>query len=207
MSLRIWGRITSINVKKVVWTAQEAGIKFERIDAGGAFGVVGTSEFKQLNPNGLIPVIDDDGFVLWESNAIVRYLAAKHAFGTLYPEPLQARADADRWMDWQQTTANRASRDAFLQLLRTPLEKRNAALIAQSVAATDALFGLLDAHLAGRAFACGERFTMADIVLGVEAHRWYNLPVERSPRPHVERWYAQLCARPAAVGVLDLALS
>ena len=207
MSLRIWGRISSINVKKVVWTAQEAGVKFERIDAGGTFGVVGTPEFRQLNPNALIPVIDDDGFVLWESNAIVRYLAAKHAFGTLYPEPLQARADADRWMDWQQTTANRASRDAFLQLLRTPAEKRNDELIAQSVAATDALFGLLDAQLANRAFVCGDGFTMADIVLGVEAHRWYGLPVDRSPRPQLERWYAQLRARPAAVGVLDIPLS
>jgi glutathione S-transferase len=207
MSLRIWGRISSINVKKVVWTAQEAGVAYERIDAGGAFGVVGTPEFRKLNPNGLVPVIEDDGFVLWESNAIVRYLAAKHASGTLYPEPLQARADADRWMDWQQTTANRASRDAFLQLFRTPPEKRNAELIAQSVAATDALFGLLDAQLAGRAFVCGDRFTMADIVLGVEAHRWYGLPVDRSPRPQVERWYGQLRARPAAAGVLDIPLS
>ncbi len=207
MSLRIWGRISSINVKKVVWTAQEAGVRFERIDAGGAFGVVGTAEFKRMNPNGLVPVIDDEGFVLWESNAIVRYLAARHAFGTLYPEPLQARADADRWMDWQTTTANRASRDAFLQLIRTPPEKRNAELISQSVAATDAAFGLLDSQLSGRAFVCGERFTMADIALGVEAHRWYNLPVERSPRPQVERWYAQLRARPAAAGVLDIPLT
>ena len=207
MSLRIWGRISSINVKKVVWTVQEAGVKFERIDAGGTFGVVGTPEFKRMNPNALIPVIDDDGFVLWESNAIVRYLAAKHAFGTLYPEPLQARADADRWMDWQQTTANRASRDAFLQLIRTPADKRNADLIAQSVAATDAAFAVLDAQLAGRAFVCGERFTMADIVLGVETHRWVNLPVQRTARPQVERWYAQLCKRPAAAGVLDIPLT
>ncbi len=207
MSLRIWGRLSSINVKKVVWVAREMGVAFERIDAGGTFGVVKTPEFQRLNPNGLIPVIEDDGFVLWESNAIVRYLAAKHAFGTLYPEPLQERADADRWMDWQQTTANRASRDAFLQLIRVAPENRNAELIAQSVAATDALMGILDAQLADRPFLCGEHFTMADIAVGVEAHRWYGLPVKRTPRAHVERWFKQLRARPAAAGVLDLMLT
>jgi len=205
--LLIWGRLTSINVKKVVWAAQELGIPFERRDAGGAFGIVGTPEFKKLNPNSLIPVIEDGGFVLYESNTIVRYLFAKHAAGTLYPDDLTARFDAERWMDWQQTTLNRASRDVFWQLIRTKPEERDHAAMERSRTATDALFAQLDAHLAGRDFIGGTRFGMADIPLGVEAHRWYGLPIERTPRPNVERWFAALKGRDAARGILDMALT
>ena len=205
--LLIWGRLTSINVKKVVWAAQELGIPFERRDAGGAFGIVGTPEFKKLNPNSLIPVIEDGGFVLYESNTIVRYLFAKYAAGTLYPDDLTARFDAERWMDWQQTTLNRASRDVFWQLIRTKPEERDHAAMERSRTATDALFAQLDAHLAGRDFIGGTRFGMADIPLGVEAHRWYGLPIERTPRPNVERWFAALKGRDAARGILDMALS
>ena len=205
--LLIWGRLTSINVKKVVWAAQELGIPFERRDAGGAFGIVSTPEFRKLNPNSLIPVIEDGGFVLYESNTIVRYLCAKHAAGTLYPDDLTARFDAERWMDWQQTTLNRASRDVFWQLIRTKPEERDHAAMERSHTATDALFAQLDAHLAGRDFIGGTRFGMADIPLGVEAHRWYGLPIERTPRPNVERWFAALKGRDAARGILDMALS
>ena len=205
--LLIWGRLTSINVKKVVWAAQELGIPFERRDAGGAFGIVGTPEFRKLNPNSLIPVIEDGGFVLYESNTVVRYLCAKHAAGTLYPDDLTARFDAERWMDWQQTTLNRASRDVFWQLIRTKPEERDHAAMERSRTATDALFAQLDAHLAGRDFIGGTRFGMADIPLGVEAHRWYGLPIERTPRPNVERWLAALKGRDAARGILDMALS
>ena len=205
--LLIWGRITSINVKKAVWAAQELGLQFERRDAGGAFGIVSTPEFKTLNFNSLIPVIEDDGFVLWESNAIVRYLCAKHSPGTLYPEELTARFDAERWMDWQQTVLNRASRDVFWQLIRTAPEQRDHAAMETSRKATDALYAQLDAHLAGRDFMCGANFGMADIPLGCEAHRWYGLPIERTPRPNVERWFAALRARPAARGILDMKLS
>ena len=205
--LLIWGRLTSINVKKVVWAAQELGIPFERRDAGGAFGIVATPEFRKLNPNSLIPVIEDGGFVLYESNTIVRYLCAKHAAGTLYPDDLTARFDAERWMDWQQTTLNRASRDVFWQLIRTKPEERDHAAMERSRTATDALFAQLDAHLAGRDFIGGTRFGMADISLGVEAHRWYGLPIERTPRPNVERWFAALKGRDAARGILDMALT
>ena len=205
--LLIWGRLTSINVKKAVWAAQEIGIPFERRDAGGAFGIVGTPEFKKLKPNSLIPVIEDGGFVLYESNTIVRYLCAKHAAGTLYPDDLTARFDAERWMDWQQTTLNRASRDVFWQLIRTKPEERDHAAMERSRTATDALFAQLDAHLAGRDFIGGTRFGMADIPLGVEAHRWYGLPIERTPRPNVERWFAALKGRDAARGILDMTLT
>ncbi|MGJ7488808.1 glutathione S-transferase family protein [Variovorax sp. ZT4R33] len=211
--LNIWGRISSINVRKVVWCAQELGLDFQRTEAGGKFGVVQTPEYLALNPNALVPCIDDgDGDtqqVLWESNVIVRYLSAKHAPGTLYPEPLYARFDAERWMDWQQTTLNPASGGAFKQWIRTPAAERDAALIERSVRATEPLFALLDAHLATRAFMMGDDFTMADIPVGCEAHRWFGLPPTEYTRPawpNVERWFADLKARSTARGVLDLPL-
>jgi len=211
--LNIWGRISSINVRKVVWCAQELGLDFQRTEAGGRFGVVQTPEYLALNPNALVPLIDDGDefgkFTLWESNVIVRYLCAKHALDTLYPERLAERFDAERWMDWQQTTFNRASAGAFVQWVRVPAAERDPAVIAQSVTATEPLFALLDAHLATRPFMLGERFTMADIPLGCEAHRWFGLPATEYTRPswpNVERWFADLKARSGARGVLDLAL-
>ncbi|WP_341923316.1 glutathione S-transferase [Polaromonas sp. YR568] len=205
--LKIWGRMSSINVKKVVWTAQELGLDFQRTEAGGLFGLVKTPEYMALNPNSLVPVIEDDGFVLWESNVIVRYLCARYSPGDMYPTDLRERFDAERWMDWQQTTLNPASRPGFWQLVRTPPEQRDAALLDESNAAVEALMAMLDAHLAQRHFMVGERFTVADIPVACEVHRWFGLPQPRQSRPHLERWYEQLCARQASKGVLDLALS
>jgi len=201
--LRIWGRISSVNVQKVVWTADELGLAYERLEAGGAFGIVATPEYRRMNPNSLVPVIEDDGFVLWESNAIVRYLAAKHAPGALWPDDLRRRADIDRWMDWQATTFTPAMRDAFWQLVRTPPEKRDAAAVEASRTASEKAAAVLEAHLAGRDFVAGEAFSPADIVLGCAAHRWLNLPLARQPRPAMERWYASLKARPRASQVLS----
>jgi glutathione S-transferase len=205
--LKIWGRMSSINVKKVVWTAQELGLDFQRTEAGGLFGVVKTPEYMQMNPNSLVPVIEDDDYVLWESNVIVRYLTAKHASGQMYPTDLRERFDAERWMDWQQTTLNPVSRPGFWQLVRTPAEQRNPAVIAESNAAVEALMFTLDMHLANREYMVGGRFTMADIPLACEVHRWFGLPQPRQSRPHIERWYDSLRARQASKGVLDLALS
>ena len=111
--LKIWGRMSSINVKKVVWTAQELGLDFQRTEAGGLFGVVKTPAYRQMNPNSLVPLIEDDDYVLWESNVIVRYLCAKHTYAQMYPHDLRNRFDAERWMDWQQTTLNPVSRPGF----------------------------------------------------------------------------------------------
>lgn len=204
MSLRIWGRLSSINVQKVVWVARELELPFERIDAGGAYGGNRTPEYLRLNPNGKIPLIDDGGFVLWESNAIVRYLAAKYGSGALWPDDLQRRADVDRWMDWQAIELTPAMRDAFLQLIRTAAEQRSQPLVDASNAATEAMMAILDAQLAGRRYLAGESFTAADIVAGCAAHRWLGLPQPHAPRPNVERWYRSLVMRPAASGVLTL---
>jgi glutathione S-transferase len=205
--LKLWGRISSINVRKVVLTAQWLGIPFERIDAGAAFGLNRTPAYLARNPNGLVPLLEDGDFTLWESNAIVRYLCAKHPEGGLYPQALEPRFDAERWMDWQQTTLGPAGRHAFLQLIRTPEDKRSAAVIAESVAATEPLLVLLDTHLAGRAFMAGDQPTMADIPIACEMHRWWGLPLAHAELAHLRRWYDGIRQRPAAQGVLDLPLS
>ena len=206
-TLKIWGRMSSINVKKVVWTAQELGLVFQRNEAGGQFGLVKTPEYLRLNPNALVPVMEDGDFVLWESNVIVRYLCAKHSPGQLYPSDLRERFEAERWMDWQQTTFSPASRPGFWQLIRTAPEQRNAQVLSDSNAAVEALLATLDAQLGRHAFVAGDRFTMADVVLGCEAHRWFGLPQPRQSWPNVERWYQGLRARQASAGILDMALS
>jgi glutathione S-transferase len=205
--LKIWGRLSSINVRKVVLAAQWLDLAFEREDAGMAFGIVNTPSYRQKNPNALVPLIEDGDVVLWESNVIVRYLCAKHSPGDLYPEDLPTRFDAERWMDWQQTTLNNAGRDAFVQLIRTAPDKRSAALVDASIAATEHWLRVLDGHLAQRPFMAGERFTMADIPIACEIHRWWGLPLSHPSHPSLRRWYDGLVDHPASRGVLDLPLS
>ncbi|MDB5964777.1 MAG: glutathione S-transferase-like protein [Polaromonas sp.] len=205
--LHIWGRMSSINVKKVVWTAQELGLEFQRTEAGGLFGIVKTPEYMRLNPNSLVPVLQDGDHVLWESNVIVRYLCAKHSPGNFYPTELSERFDAERWMEWQQTTVNPASRPGFWQLIRTPEAERNMAVVAESNAAVESLMALLDAHLANRHYLVGDRFSMADIPLACEVHRWFGMPQPRQARPHIERWYDSIRARQTSKGVLDMPLA
>ena len=204
--LRIWGRLSSVNVQKVVWCCDELGLAYERIDAGGAFGRNHTPEYLAMNPNGLVPVIEDAGFTLYESNAIVRYLAAKHA-SALWPADLQRRADVDRWMEWQSTGYTPSMTQVFWQLVRTPPERRDPAAIDASRENGEKHSAILDAHLAGREFIAGDAFSTADIVVGCAAHRWLHLPMERAPRPHVERWYAMLKSRPGSRQVTSLALT
>ena len=209
--LKLWGRTSSINVRKVLWTLQalqhQSGIAFERVDAGLSFGVVKTPDYLAKNPNALVPLLEDGDFQLWESNVIVRYLCAKHANGTLYPEDLKARFEAERWMDWQQTTLNNATRDAFYQWIRVKPENRQPALIAQSIAATEPLLDMVEAQLARHAFMAGAQLTMADIPIACEIHRWWGLPQSRPAWPNIERWYEQMLAHPASRGVLDLPLA
>ena len=204
--LRLWGRISSINVRKAVFAAQLLQLPFERIDAGASFGITKTPEYLARNPNALVPTLEDDGFVLWESNVIVRYLCAKHPDAGLYPQDLRTRFDAERWMDWQQTTLNPAGREAFIQLFRTPEDQRNPAAIAASVAATEPLLAVLDKHLGERPYMAGERLTMADIPIACEMHRWWGLPLAHPQHPNLRRWYDGLTRLPAARGALDVPL-
>jgi glutathione S-transferase len=200
--LTLWGRTNSINVQKVLWCIEELGLPYRRIDAGREFGIVDTPEYRRMNPNALVPTIEDDGFVLWESNAIVRYLAAKHGAGSLWPDDPRVRADADRWMDWQATAFTPAQRLAFHGLIRTAPDKRDGAAIARSVAEAEPFAALLDAHLAGRPFVAGDAFTAGDVAVGAAVHRWLNLPIARERRPNVERYHGELLRRPATAKVL-----
>jgi glutathione S-transferase len=181
-----------------VWCADEIGLAYERVDAGGAFGGNRTPEYLAMNPNGLVPVIEDDGFVLYESNAIVRYLAASHSPGGLWPSAFRKSADVDRWMEWQSTAFTPALRDPFWQLVRTPAEKRDTALVEKGRAECERHAAILDAHLGGRRYLTDNGFTVADIVVGCAAHRWLHLPLAREPRPNLERWYGELKSRPAS---------
>jgi glutathione S-transferase len=195
--LKIWGRANSINVQKVMWTVAELGLAHERIEAGMAFGVVGEPHYAAMNPNQLIPVLQDGDLTLWESNAIVRYLARRYGAGTLCPDDDAAAARADMWMDWQQTRINPALSPVFLGLVRTPPEKRDAAAIEAARDATAKGLAILDRALAGHKFLLGDTLTMADIPLGCVAYRWYQLPIERPELPNLKAWYDRLAARPA----------
>ena len=193
--LKIIGRKTSSNVQKVLWVCGEIGLKFEREDLGGPFGGNDRPEYRALNPNGRVPTIIDDGFVLWESNSIARYLAARHAFGTLYPEDLKVRADGERWMDWQLTIASPAMVPVFWGLVRTPPEKRDMAAIEDARKKLSAVMGILDSHLKGNKFMTGDRFTVGDIPLGIAAYRWFNMDMKREDHPSLKRWYDLLAQR------------
>ena len=191
----VWGRTNSINVQKVLWCCEEIGVEYRRIDAGGAYGVVNTPEYRKLNPNGLVPTIEDDGLVLWESNAIIRYLSAMHSVGDLWPTDLRTRALADQWLDWSHTTFLPAMRDMFLGLVRTAPEKRDLRVIEQSRVQTAAVLEMVDAHLANHEYIAGDAFTMGDIAMGCGAWRWLSLPIERPERPNIGRWFNRLAQR------------
>jgi len=195
--LKLWGRINSINVQKVLWALGELKLPCERIDAGMQFGVVNEPFYRKMNPNGRVPTIEDDGFVLWESNAIVRYLAAKHGAGSLWPNDLRQRADADRWMDWATTTVAPAITPVFWGLIRTPPEKRNLAAIEADAGKTAQAFQVLEQGLEGRDYVAGKAFTMGDIPLGTFVYRWYALEVKRPALKNVEAYYRRLQQRPA----------
>jgi len=205
--LKLWGRANSSNVKKVTWLCEEIGLPYERIDAGLAFGVVNTPEYRKLNPNGLVPTIDDDGFILWESNAIVRYLAARHAAGTLWPADLRVRADADRWMDWCATTLAPAFIPVFMNLVRTAPAQRNMQAVEDGSNKTREVLARLDAALAGRSFVAGDQFSMGDIAFGPVAYLVNNVSFDRPKLANYDAWYARISARPAFRKVVALPVS
>ncbi|MGQ0664201.1 MAG: glutathione S-transferase family protein [Pseudomonadota bacterium] len=195
--LKIYGRSNSSNVQKVLWACEELRVPFTREDVGGAFGKNREPAYLALNPNGLVPTIDDDGFILWESNAIVRYLAAKHGQGGLWPADPRQRAAADRWMDWQASTVSPAIFPLFYQLVRTPADRRDQAAIEAGREKTIAALTILDAQLANTEYVAGGALTMGDIALGIAAHRWFAFPIERPELPHLAAWYKRLAERPA----------
>ena len=190
--LTIWGRLNSHNVKKIAWFAEEAGLSYVRHDVGGQFGM--DAAYLAKNPNALIPTIDDGEVTLWESNAILRYLAARHASDRFWPADPAARAMADRWMDWQFDYAE-LQRDAFLNLIRRPVHERDDEAIARSAAACAKRMAILDCHLVETPWLSGDAFGIGDVPMGVYVHTWFNLAIERPELPHLADWYARLQTR------------
>jgi glutathione S-transferase len=197
----VWGRATSSNVMKVLWGLGELGLPFERVDVGGAFGRTDTAEYRAMNPTGLVPTLQEDGFTLWESNVILRYLASQHAAGgALWPADLQARANIDRWMDAQQTVLNRPMGVVFWGLVRTPAEQRDMRAIAAGIEEAAKAWRLIEGQLAKHPFIAGAAFTLCDIPWGVHAHRWFKMNYQGLPRPELPAlrvWYERLCERAA----------
>jgi glutathione S-transferase len=196
MSIRIWGRKTSANVQKVMWAVAELGLAHERIDAGMQFGR--HDELRRMNPNALVPVLEDGPFSLWESSAIVRYLAGKHGRGSLMPTDAEAAAQADQWMEFSQTTLYPdIISTLFWGLIRSAKADRNEAAIATAASRVGEKLAILDRHLQGRAYIMGDTLTMADIPAGTLMYRYFTLPIARPALPNVEAWYKRLQSRPA----------
>jgi len=195
--LRVWGRTTSSNVQKVMWAIGELRLQHERIDAGREYGGLNTDEYFALNPNRRIPTLRDGDVVVWESNVIVRYLAAKFGAGQLWPLDHGARGVADQWMDWQQTTLLPDMRTVFWGLVRTPPEERDQRKIDAAVEDLKEIWSRLDRHLSGRRFVAGDTLTMGDIPVGVMCYRYHALGIERAALGNLEAWYQRLTSRQA----------
>jgi len=190
MTLKVLGRISSINVRKVLWTCAELDLQFERVETDALL--------LAKNPNGLVPVIQDGDFVLWESNCICRYLAGKHPRGTLLPAEPRSRALVEQWMDWQATELNTAWRYSFYAVVRNSPAHRDPAAIAASAEAWNRCMRMLDEHFArGGQFLTGEFFTLADVVVGLSTHRWLHSPIEKPQLDAVHGYYQRLSVRPA----------
>ncbi len=196
--LKLWGRNTSSNVQKVLWALAEMKIPFERIDAGGAFGKTTEPFYVAMNPNSRVPTLEEeDGFTMWESNSIIRYLAAKHSAGVLQPADLRIRARAQMWMDWQLAVIGPAITPAFWQLIRTPADQRDHKAIAASKEQTIAATRIMDGQLGRTAYVAGDAFSYGDIPVGIMIYRYMQLIPERPPTPNLDRWYAAISSRPA----------
>jgi glutathione S-transferase len=194
--LKVWGRKTSSNVQKVMWAIGDLGLAHERVDIGGSFGGNKEAAYLAMNPNGLVPTLEDGDVMLWESNTIVRYLATRYGAGTLEPADLKTRARASQWMDWQLSVVGPAIFGAFWGLIRTPPEKRDQAAIAASQQKTTEAMKIFDANLSKNAYAAGESFSMGDIPVGIMVYRFRQLVPDRPSLPNLERWYTQIEKRP-----------
>src|ERR1700722_5597880 len=205
--LRIWGRTKSINVQKVLWYCHELGLDYDRIDAGLHFGVTDTPGYLAMNPNRLVPTIEDGEVRLWESNVIVRYLAHRYSNGGLCPANIATRFDTERWMDWQATAFWPVFRPLFIALYRRAANKRDASVVSKSEALSLSAVRILDQRLKDRVFLAGDSFTMGDIPAAATVHRWYSLDIDHPELPNVRGWYDLMRARTAFQQIVMTPLS
>jgi glutathione S-transferase len=194
----IWGRPNSVNVQKVLWCLDELDVAFERIDAGMQFGRNTEADYLAMNPNGRIPTLVEGDFVLWESNAIMRYLCLAHGrHSSIYPHDPRQRASVDRWLDWTLSTVQPTERPLFWGLVRTPPAERDMVALQNSADACAEIWRIVDRQLATRCYVEGEIFTLADIALGAFARRWFGVEgIDKPDLPHLARWFALLGERP-----------
>lgn len=193
--ITVWGRRNSLNVQKVMWAIGELALPYIRHDVAGSFGV--DDNYRKLNPNAVVPTIQDEALTLYESNACVRHLARKYGEDGLQPSASVEIALADQWMEWQSTTLSPMFFLIFSNQIRVPEEKKDKAKLQQGIAACAKLFVQLDKHLSQSAYLAGEQFSMGDIPIGAHLYRYFEMDIERPSVPNVERWYAQLQTRPA----------
>ena len=193
--LTLYGRSTSDSVQKALWALGEAGQSFEHVPLGGSFGGLDEPQYLAMNPHGSVPTLRDDDVVVWESNAIIRYLAAKYSSDALWPEDVARRAYVDQWMSWGQVRLYGDSNRLFWLTIRTPTDQQDAFEIGRVHERVMKYLRLLDTQLSKQAYVAGERLTMADIPCGAPLYRYFNLPIERETLPNLERWYALLTQR------------
>lgn len=195
--LKILGKSSSINVRKVLWTCSELGLDYEQEQYGSGFESTKTPEFKAMNPNALVPVLIEDEFVLWESNTICRYLAARSERSDLLPTVLRERALVEKWMDWQATELNNAWRYAFMALVRKSEAHGNEAAVEASIAEWNRHMEMVEEQLTRTgAYMAGDTFTLADVVIGLSTNRWFMTPMEHPTLPAVVGYYQRLSERP-----------
>jgi|SRR5579872_4780556 len=196
--LKVWGRRNSLNVQKVMWLVGELGLEHARVEAGGPFGGLATDAYGALNPNRLVPVLEDGDLAVWESHAILRYLAARHGGERWWPADAGARSWSDRWMDWCLAHWQPAfSTGVFWGYYRTPEPQRDGPAVRRAIAQCGELLLILEQALGARPYLAGEALSLADIPVGASLFRYFTLDIERRRLPAVEAWYARLCARPA----------
>lgn len=205
--LTVWGRNNSTNVKKVLWCLEELALGYERIDVGGQYGQLNEPLYRAMNPNGLIPCLQDEDFILWESNTIVRYLAAQYGESRLYLADARQRAEAEKWMDWVTSSVVEPFKAVFIGLVRTPPEQQDKERIAQGIEQLNRLMAIADSALAQQAYLSGDKFGIGDIPLGCLAYAWFNLSITRPELPHLQRWYQSLTQRAAFQKVIDIGIS
>jgi glutathione S-transferase len=200
--LKIWGRTSSSNVMKLLWLCEELSIPYERVDAGGAFGVTKEPFYLAMNPNARVPTIEDgEGFSLWESNSICRYLANSRAPGhAIYPAAPKPRALVERWMDWQLANLNGPMTTIFFTHVRIPEPERDYKAAAKARDEAEALWRMVENQLGNSPYLCGDALTLADIALGPYLHRWFALPIDQGDLPRVKAWYGRLRDKHAGFG-------
>ncbi|MBG6120495.1 MULTISPECIES: glutathione S-transferase family protein [unclassified Sphingobium] len=195
--MKIWGRVNSTNVRKVRWCAEEIGIDYEHIDAGGSFGMVGDPDYLAMNPNGLVPCLKDGDLILWESNAIVRYLARRYGTEPFASADAGAWASADKWMDWASLSFATPFRDLFWNLVRCRPDQRNECEMKRGEEQCVRLMTIADKALSDAPYLSGVELGIGDVPLGAIAYAWFSLPIERPELTYLHAWYERLCLRPA----------